>query len=348
MKKIAVIFGGNSPEYAVSLSSAVSVIKSLDPSIYEISMIGIAPTTIDWYLYQGDVTHLQTDTWLADTENHQKILPLFEGEGFWLTKDQQRLVPDVLFPILHGKYGEDGCIQGLFELMKRPYVGCGVAASALCMNKWLLHQAASALGIKSAPSLLITNQAKQQKQINVFIQTHGFPVFIKPNEAGSSKGIAKITDPTALDQAFAEAFTYGAAVLLQKSIAGTEIGCGILGNEELVVGALDAISLKNGFFDFEEKYQLLHAKITVPAPLPATIDTKIKEQARLLYHNLGLKGLARIDFFVTAQGAIYLNEINTMPGFTAHSRYPAMMAEVGLPYEELLKKLLDLAQEEIK
>lgn len=350
MKKIAIIFGGNSPEYTVSLASATSAIEALQssPYDYDLSLIGIAPDAMDWYLYTGELENIRQDTWLLDRKHTQKIQPLFEGNGFWLSEAQQTLVPDVLFPIMHGKYGEDGSIQGLFELMKLPYVGCGVAASALCMNKWLLHQAAATIGVQSAPTILLTNQDNQRQQIEAFIQTHGFPVFFKPNEAGSSKGITKVTRVEEIAPALKEAFAYCSAVLLQKNIAGVEIGCGILGNDSLTVGACDAISLVDGFFDFEEKYQLISAKITVPAPLPETIETKVKEQAQLLYRSLGLKGLARIDFFVTDQGELYLNEINTMPGFTNHSRYPAMMAAIGLSYQELLQKLLILAKEEVK
>lgn len=350
MKKIAIIFGGNSPEYSVSLASAASVIEALQTSTdeYDLSMIGIAPDGMDWYLYTGDLKNITQDTWLTDTKNRQKIQPNFQEKGFWLSVDQQTLVPDLLFPIMHGKYGEDGSIQGLFELMKLPYVGCGVAASALCMNKWLLHQAAAAIGVQSAPTTLLTNQDNQQEQIEAFIQAHGFPIFFKPNEAGSSKGISKVTCVEEIAPALKEAFTYCSAVLLQKNIAGIEIGCGILGNDHLIVGACDAISLVDGFFDFEEKYQLIRAKIIVPAPLSEMMEIKVKEQAKLLYRSLGLKGLARIDFFVTDQGELYLNEINTMPGFTSHSRYPAMMAAIGLSYQELLQKLLVLAEEEVK
>lgn len=341
MKKIAVLFGGNSPEYSVSLASATSVIQAIDPQTYELLMIGIAPT-MDWYLYQGDVSNVTNDTWLQDHKNCHLLA--FSSHGFMLGEKQ--IVPDVLFPVLHGKYGEDGCIQGLLELMNLPYVGCQVAASALCMNKWLLHQLAATIGIDSAPSLLLSCHESETARIDGFIQEHGLPIFIKPNEAGSSKGITKVTDKAELPSALAAAFAFGPTVLVQKAIAGVEIGCGILGNEHLTVGACDAISLVDGFFDFEEKYQLITAKITVPAPLPPLIESQIKAYAQLLYRSIGLSGLARIDFFVTDQGAIYLNEINTMPGFTSHSRYPAMMAAVGLSYETLVEKLIALAEEE--
>ena len=341
MKKIAVLFGGNSPEYSVSLASAASVIQAIDPLKYEVMTIGIAPT-MDWYWYQGNLANVRNDTWLEDHKNCHQLT--FSSQGFIL--GEKRIVPDVLFPVLHGKYGEDGCIQGLLELMNLPYVGCHVAASALCMNKWLLHQLADTMGIASAPTLLLSRYENDPATIDRFIQDHGFPIFIKPNEAGSSKGITKVTDKTALHSALTTAFAYGSTVLIQKAIAGIEIGCGILGNEQLTIGDCDAISLVDGFFDFEEKYQLISATITVPAPLPLALESQIKEQAQLLYRNLGLTGLARIDFFVTNQGAIYLNEINTMPGFTGHSRYPAMMAEVGLSYEILVEQLIALAEED--
>lgn len=226
MKKIAVLFGGNSPEYSVSLASAASVIQAIDPLKYEVMTIGIAPT-MDWYWYQGNLANVRNDTWLEDHKNCHQLT--FSSQGFIL--GEKRIVPDVLFPVLHGKYGEDGCIQGLLELMNLPYVGCHVAASALCMNKWLLHQLADTMGIASAPTLLLSRYENDPATIDRFIQDHGFPIFIKPNEAGSSKGITKVTDKTALQSALTTAFAYGSTVLIQKAIAGIEIGCGILGNE---------------------------------------------------------------------------------------------------------------------
>jgi D-alanine---D-serine ligase len=343
MKKIAVLFGGNSPEYSVSLASATSVIQGIDPLKYEVIMIGLSPS-MDWYLYQGKLENVGNNTWLNDQQNCHLLS--FSSQGFQLS--EKLIKPDVVFPVLHGKYGEDGCVQGLLEVMNLPYVGCHVAASAICMNKWLLHQLAAAIGIESAPTIQLTQYNHNEAEVHQFIQSHGFPIFVKPNEAGSSKGITKVTDPSELPSALREAFTFSSSILLQKAIDGIEIGCGILGNEQLIVGACDAISLVDGFFDFEEKYQLTSAKITVPAPLPSAIEARIKEKAQLLYRSLGLTGLARIDFFVTNHGAIYLNEINTMPGFTSYSRFPTMMAAVGISYEKLLEKLISLAEEGTK
>ncbi|MBP1040158.1 D-alanine--D-serine ligase [Vagococcus sp. BWB3-3] len=342
MKQVGVIFGGASPEYEVSLESAASVLEVLEGQAYDVSKIGISRNGT-WYLVKSDLTAIREDRWL-NQETCQKILPDFSGQGFWLSEEKKWLTPDSLFPVLHGKYGEDGCLQGLLEMMGVPYVGCGVAASALCMNKWLLHQFAESIGIKSTPTLMLTAHEDTTK-VDAFIEQQGYPLFVKPNEAGSSKGISQVTHSAGLQAALADAFQYCTEVILQKSVSGIEIGCGILGNEELTVGECDEISLVEGFFDYTEKYQLVTAKILVPASLPVVINQQIKERAQLLYRSLGCKGLARLDFFFTDEGEILLNEVNTMPGFTAHSRFPAMLAAVGFSYQQIIQTLLILAEE---
>lgn len=342
MKKIALIFGGTSSEYEVSLASASGVLAALHELDYQVFPIGITRGG-DWFLTDADVEQLQKDTWQTSSLC-QSATPQFKGQGFWLSKDQKFFKPDVLLPILHGGSGEDGSLQGLFEMMALSYAGCGVAASALCMNKFLLHKFADTLGIKSAATVLLDSITDQQT-VEKFIKNVGLPIFVKPNEAGSSKGISKVTEPEQLPQALAEAFRYSRQVILQKAVSGIEIGCGILGNHDLQLGACDEISLVGQFFDYVEKYQLLTAKITVPAQIPAEISEKIQVQAQRLYQHLGCRGLARIDFFLTDDGTILLNEVNTLPGFTPHSRFPAMMAAAGISYNQVLEKLITLAEE---
>ncbi|EOI55415.1 D-alanine--D-serine ligase [Enterococcus gilvus] len=342
MKKIALIFGGTSTEHEVSLVSAASVLETMETMDFEIFKIGISKTG-KWYLTNSNSEDIQDDRWMEQSLI-QEVVPCFNGKGFWLKEDQKFLKPDISFPILHGGNGEDGVMQGVFEMMEIPYTGCGLSASSICMNKWLLHQFAKNIGINSTPTILL-NSSKEEGKAEDFVRLHGFPIFVKPNEGGSSKGISRVTEKEDLRTAIEEAFSFGNKVILQKAVVGTEIGCGILGNVDLIVGECDEISLEEGFFDYVEKYQLLTAKINVPASIPETISEDIKLQAQILYRFLGCKGLARIDFFLTENGEILLNEVNTLPGFTAHSRFPGMLGAVGLTYGDIIQKLFELAEE---
>lgn len=342
MKRIGVVFGGTSSEYEVSLKSTVAVLKALESLPYEVMMIGITKEG-DWLWYQESVNLIENDTWFLEAS----CVPLsfdFTGQGFVNKATNQGVLVDIVFPVLHGGDGENGAIQGLFEMMKLAYVGCGVGASSISMNKMLLHEFAKAVGVKSTPSLLI-NTKKITKEVETFINEAGFPLFVKPNEAGSSKGISKVESEAELVKALEEAFKFDSKVILQKEVVGIEIGCSVLGNEDLTVGACDQVNLAQGFFDYEEKYNLITAGIQVPSIIDITLQQEIKEQAQRLYKALGCSGLARIDFFLTTDNQILLNEINTMPGFTDHSRYPMMMKEIGLSFEQIIEELIKLGVE---
>lgn len=343
MKKIAVIFGGKSTEYEISLESASSVISELEKLDFEVLKIGITFEG-EWYLFNGDNYLINNDEWLSEGDC-LKIQPSLNKKGFFAASEKKYITPDVLFPVLHGQFGEDGCIQGVFEMMEIPYVGCPILPSSLCMNKWILHLFSKSLGIESTPSIVVSQKESLEEKINTFTTEQGFPIFVKPNEGGSSKGITKANSMHELKLALDKGFVYCNKLIIQKSVDGIEIGCGILGNEELVIGECDEIDLQTDFFDYVEKYQLLSAKIHTPARISTQLSKKIKQSAELLYRSLGCRGLSRIDFFVTKSGEILLNEINTMPGFTSHSRFPAMLAAAGVSYPEVLTKLIFLAEE---
>ncbi|MFW8052353.1 D-alanine--D-serine ligase [Vagococcus fluvialis] len=343
MKKIGVIFGGTSAEYEVSLKSASAVLKTMGNMPYEVVMIGITQQG-EWLLYQEDIELIENDLWFLEASCRALSFD-FTGKGF-IDKTSSKTIPvDIVFPVLHGGDGENGVIQGLFELMKLPYIGCGVVPSAISMNKMMLHEFAETVGVKSTPSMVVSSSSKNSHQVHEFVEKNKFPLFVKPNEAGSSKGISKVNSESELLRAIDEASQFDTKVILQKEVVGIEIGCSVLGNDDLVLGALDQINLVDGFFDYEEKYQLLTAKIQVPAQLGISLAETIKEQAINLYRSLDCKGLARIDFFLTTEGDILLNEINTMPGFTDHSRFPMMMREIGLSYEDIIEQLIELAGE---
>lgn len=345
-KKVAIIFGGCSTEYEVSLKSAASVLEHLNKELYEILLIGITQKG-DWYRYYGDVKNIRNDTWFSELncvsaafspsrELHGLIE--FRGDKYSITEI------DLVFPVLHGKNGEDGTVQGLLELAGIPFVGCDTLCSALCMDKDIAHSIAKMAGVRTPPSIT----ARQFMDIEDIIrktETLRYPLFVKPAKAGSSFGITKVFYQEELHKAILEAFKHDNKVVIEESIDGFEVGCAILGNDELIIGEVDEIELQKGFFDYTEKYSLVTSKIHMPARIDMQTAEKIKNTAVILYNALGCSGFARVDMFLTPTGNVVFNEINTIPGFTSHSRYPNMLGGIGLSFDQILDKLIRLAME---
>ncbi|NLA87569.1 MAG: D-alanine--D-alanine ligase, partial [Clostridiales bacterium] len=248
---------------------------------------------------------------------------------------------DIVFPVLHGKNGEDGTIQGLCELAGIPVVGCGTLSSALCMDKHRAHELVSHTGIM-VPDAVCFETPPSDEEILKITEKLPLPLFVKPVKAGSSFGITKVTRSDALASAVHNAFSYDNAVIVEESIEGFEVGCAVLGNDALTIGRVDEIELRNGFFDYTEKYTLKTSKIHMPARIGGEIEARIKETAARIYRTLGCSGLARVDMFLTPDQDIVFNEVNTIPGFTSHSRYPNMMKGIGIDFPRLVDKLIDL------
>lgn len=342
--KIAVFFGGYSPEYSVSLQSAYSVIRNLNRSKYDPILIGISNTG-QWYYYTGDIEKIKEDHWqnaencipavLSPNRNTGKLLLLKES-GI------EALPIDAAFPIMHGKFGEDGTLQGLIEMAGIPLIGCGTLASALCMDKARAHKLAQLAGIE-VPKSVVLRHPTDSDIISKFAKEVGFPLFIKPVKAGSSYGITKVQHAKDLDAAVNLAFRYDNEIIAEENINGFEVGCAVMGNDHPITGEIDEIELSNGFFDFTEKYTLKTASIHVPARISEKNADRIKNAAITLYQTLGCSGFARVDMFLTLSDRIVFNEINTIPGFTEHSRYPAMMKAAGLSFSEMLDKIIESA-----
>ena len=237
----------------------------------------------------------------------------------------------------------DGTVQGVFELAGIPLVGCGVLASALCMDKDRAHKLAAVAGV-SVPNSYVLGRGEAGEAASR-AERLGYPIFVKPVKAGSSYGVTKVTERGQLTAAVELAFSHDDAVLLEECISGFEVGCAVLGNDVLTVGAVDEIELQSGFFDYTEKYTLKTAQIHVPARIRPEQSAQIQETARTVYRALGCRGFARVDLFLDAQGRIVFNEVNTIPGFTAHSRYPSMMKAAGLSLQEILTAVIELAVE---
>lgn len=341
---IAVLFGGCSPEYSVSLQSAYAVITHMDTQKYRPILIGISPTG-EWLHFTGDVHQIATDTW----HNSQNCAPIFvspsRGEHTLLVLEEEtvkKIYLDAVFPVLHGRNGEDGTVQGIFEMAGIPLVGCGVLSSALCMDKDRAHKLAHTVGAVVPASFTADRGMDAGKELEQ-AERLSYPLIVKPVRAGSSYGITKVMARNELPAAVKLAFTYDDRIILEEAISGFEVGCAVLGNDCLTVGELDEIELSGGFFDFTEKYTLKTSAIHVPARISPEKALEIKELAKRIYRVLDCRGFARVDFFLDKSGRVLFNEVNTIPGFTAHSRYPSMMKAVGLSFEQVISAVIGLA-----
>lgn len=342
--EVAVFFGGCSPEYSVSLESASAVIKNLDTAKYHPVPVGITKDG-DWFYYTGETERILDDTWKDDkascipaaiSPNRSERCLLLFSQGV------QKLPLDVAFPVLHGKNGEDGTIQGILALADIPLAGCGVLASALCMDKERAHRLVAAAGVRVPRSYVLWAGAQSQK-VQQLAQLIGYPLFVKPVKAGSSYGITRVCEPEQLDHAVTLAFHYDDEVIMEEAIEGFEVGCAVLGTDELITGEVDEIELSGGFFDFTEKYTLKTSAIHVPARISPYQAEAVKQTAVTIYRALGCRGFARVDSFLTPDGEIVFNEVNTIPGFTEHSRYPGMMQAAGYSFAQVLEQIIELA-----
>lgn len=340
MKQILVLFGGCSTEYPVSLQSACAVLKHMDRTCYTPLMVGITREG-KWLYYTGALEAIVEDQWQRDACVPCTLL-LDRGVGQLLLLDGSgtRLDFDAAFPILHGKNGEDGTVQGLLELTGVPVIGCGTFASAVCMDKDRAHQLAERAGVRVPRSALFRAGADMDS-IQAAAKALGLPIFVKPVRSGSSFGITCVKEWEQLPGAVEAAFQNDREVLLEEAIQGFEVGCAVLGTETLTVGQVDEIELSQGFFDYEEKYTLKTSAIHCPARILPEQAQAVQEAARKIYQALDCKGFARVDFFLTPQGEIVFNEVNTIPGFTDHSRYPNMMKGIGLEFPELIRRIIE-------
>lgn len=340
--KVACLFGGCSSEYDVSLVSSTSVIRSMDKEKYDIYLVGITKTG-DFYLYEGNINRIEIDEWF-DLNDVKKITfsTNRSDHGFIILDTNELYRIDIAFPILHGKNGEDGTLQGLFELAGIPYVGCNMTSSAICMDKFIAHELVRLNGIKVPKSYLFNKTASE---IEKDIQDLNYPIFIKPLKAGSSFGITKVEEREKLKEAIELAFSHDDKIIIEEGMDGFEVGCAVLGNDHLQIGEVDEIELENGFFDFEEKYTLKTSKIHLPARLPLEDRKRVQEVALQIYRILGCEGFARIDMFYTKNKEIVFNEVNTIPGCTSHSRYPSMLKEIGLDFSEVIDEWIRLGLE---
>lgn len=341
---IAIFFGGCSSEYSVSLESASAVMDGLNRDKYNLIPVGITRGG-DWFYYPGGTWDIREDRWQEDENCVPAVLsPSRESHELLLLRKGgvQCVAIDAAFPVMHGKNGEDGTLQGLIEMAGIPLIGCGTMASALCMDKNRAHLLASLAGV-SVPRALVLTMSADRDRAREFVRQVGLPVYVKPVKAGSSYGITRLEHMEALDEAITRAFEHDDEVILEENIEGFEVGCAVLGTERLITGVVDEIELEDGFFDFTEKYTLKTAAIHVPARVLPEKAEEIKQTAMRVYRALGCSGFARVDMFLKPNGEIVFNEVNTIPGFTEHSRYPGMMRAAGYRFEEVLNRIVEQA-----
>ena len=347
-KKIAVIFGGNSTEYEVSLQSAAAVLENIDRDRYDIVPIGITRDG-EWYHYTGKTEGISDNTWHTDTGNLYPVVvsqnPSIGGFLEFTGDSYTQVRVDLVFPVLHGKNGEDGTLQGLFELAEIPVIGCGTLSSALCMDKDRAHKLVSTAGI-SVPRSVTFRHFRREEAMQQIADKLAYPLFVKPVRAGSSFGITRVGSAAELDDAIELAFRYDEEVIVEEAVDGFEVGCAVMGRDVLTVGRVDEIELSGGFFDYTEKYTLKSSQIHMPARIDRETEMRIRRTAVTIYRTLGCSGFARVDMFYTPSGDIVFNEVNTIPGFTAHSRFPNMMKGIGMAFPEMLEELIGLYLEE--
>ncbi len=351
MKNLVVLFGGVSTEHEVSRVSATSILKNLDKDKYNIFPIGITKDG-RWLLYrQNSYDEIPNGNWENDDKNRRCIInpdrsiggiTVFNGE---LT---EHIKIDCIFPVLHGLNGEDGTVQGLFEIANIPYVGCDVPSSANSMDKSITKIIVNELtDVKQADfylALKYSYEQDKQKVINDADNTLGsYPVFVKPCSSGSSVGVHKVRNKEELDEALADAFKYDSKVLVEQFIDGREVEIAVRGNEQVECSVVGEIAPTQEFYSYDAKYNDNSSELYIPARISQKAIEQVADNAIKIYKALGCSGLSRVDFFCTKDEQIIFNEINTLPGFTSISMYPKLFAHIGLEYSDLLDELINLA-----
>lgn len=347
--KVGVIFGGQSTEHEISVISGSSVIKNLNKEKYQICPIYISKEG-NWYKYTKPVENVEIFSIGEEPKELEKIDNVFK-----ILKEQE-----VIVPVLHGLYGEDGTIQGLLELLKVPYVGCKVLASGICMDKVYAKIIFEKAKLNQANYVVISadkengytyideemnhRQVKEYEIAKIVEEKLNYPVFVKPSNSGSSVGVNKANNSEELIENIEIASKYDKEILIEQGIIGKEVECAVLGNENVEATCVGQIMSADEFYDYDSKYKNSESKTVIPAKIDTEISEKIRNMAIKAFKAVGGRGLSRVDFFVeNGTDEIYINEINTMPGFTTISMYPKLWEHAGLNYSELLDKLIELA-----
>lgn len=347
-KTIAVLFGGQSSEHVISCMSVANIIDHIDKEKYEVLLIGI--TEDGHWIKTDSVEDIRSGSWREGTtgavispDATEQCVILTEGTGI------RKVKVDVVFPVLHGLYGEDGTVQGLLELSRIPYVGCGVLASAVSMDKLYTKIIVDDLGFRQAAYVpVMRRELKDMETVIARVEEAiPYPVFVKPSNAGSSKGVSKAEDREGLKAALLEAANHDRKILVEETIRGHEVECAVFGGGQagVEVSGVGEILAAAEFYDFEAKYYNQESKNVVDPELPGDAAETIRQEAVAIFKAVDGYGLARVDFFVTETGEVVFNEINTMPGFTAISMYPKLWEARGIDKFQLVERLIAHGEE---
>ncbi len=350
MKKtnVAILFGGKSTEHEVSLQSAKNIVAALDRNIYDVTLIGIDKEG-GWHLNSDSnfLLNSQDPKLIALNKNAPALVfdPAGEQNGFLCTTSNASAGKiDVIFPILHGPLGEDGAMQGILKLANIPFVGAGVLGSAIGMDKDVMKRLLRDADIPIARFAVVHKYEKETLDFKNTVAALGLPVFVKPANAGSSVGVSKVTSEKEFAEAVEEAFHFDNKILIEEAVVGREIECAVLGNEYPLASGVGEIITKHDFYSYKAKYiDENGALVKIPADIPTDVILRIQELAIKTFRVLCCDGLARVDFFLTKDNSVLVNEINTLPGFTNISMYPKLWEQCGVPYSELIHRLIQLA-----
>jgi len=347
-RKVAVLFGGPSGEHEISVRSAAAVIDALKAAGFDTIPVGISKAGRWWTTSSHGALLTQARDALVsvpDDGDERRLDRSDAGALLVRTNGKDPIAFDVVFPVVHGTWGEDGALQGLLDTYGVPYVGSGVAASALCMDKILTKHVLQSAGIPVCRWLAADARRDDAETLAARIEgSFGYPCFVKPANCGSSVGISKVTSAEQVAGALAEAAKHDDRIIVEDAVDGLEIECAVIGNERPEVSVMGMLTPSREFYDYEDKYVAGKTKIDIPAPLPPEVSHRLQTVAGNAYRVLGCAGLARIDFFVErGSDTVYLNEPNTMPGFTQASMFPKLWEATKLPFPGLVARLIDLA-----
>lgn len=349
---ICVLFGGISPEHDVSLRSAESVLNNMDMEKYAVYPVGITREG-QWILYGGtDYSQLPNGQWLQHADNCPAAISPVRGDGllFFTDSGVKKQSIDVVFPVLHGENGEDGAMQGLLQMAGIPYVGPHVSASAVAMDKTLTKLVADNAHIPQAAWMLAKRADLMKNMDGVLDKAEGkfsYPMFVKPAGTGSSVGVSKVSSREQLREALLHSAQYDEKSLIEEFINGSEVEVAVLGNDNPVASVVGEIESGAEFYDYDAKYITDTSVAYIPARVTERVSEELREKAVQVYRAIGCRGLSRVDFFVThGDNRVVFNEINTIPGFTSISMYPKLFAASGIPYGELIDRLIQLAMED--
>ena len=341
-----ILFGGRSSEHEISCKSAANVIRAVDSDRYDLLLVGI--TKDGRWVISDSLESIENGTW-AESGKRFLLSPDTTVHGGYILQDDhvsEYVRVDVIFPVLHGLYGEDGTVQGLFELSGIPYVGCGVFASAAAMDKVYTKVIVDTLGIRQAEYVSVhrSELPKVNAVLDRIEKKLSYPVFVKPSCAGSSVGVNKAEDRKSLERALYEASIHDSKILVEETIRGREIECAVLGGEDAKASGVGEIVAAADFYDYDAKYNNAESITDTHPELPEGVEEEVRTDAVRIFKAIGCYGLARVDFFLDAKGVVF-NEINTLPGFTGISMYPMLWEYRGLDKMNLVQTLIDLSMD---